>query len=280
MSAVQSSSSGFFHRLLIVALGTLIAMAVGIGMIGFIADPNGDEIWMGFGSVMLLILCFGAVLAAETARRRERFPVTMIFSMTACGIGTIGMLILIWFEREISDPESLGRLSSVCLACGVVMAHTGAFSLIEAKTWPLRVFKMAVMANAWLVFLFVVAVMWLTIYMRGGFGMIIWFGVLGAFLMVCLGVGTVAVPIAALSRANKDIPATESVDVNVVVFMSCPKCGWRQNHRVGNSRCESCGTGVFIEIEEPRCECGYLVYQLKGDTCPECGRAVQAFARA
>jgi rRNA maturation protein Nop10 len=31
-----------------------------------------------------------------------------------------------------------------------------------------------------------------------------------------------------------------------------------------------------VEVEEPRCACGYLLYQLAGDTCPECGRAVAA----
>ena len=31
-----------------------------------------------------------------------------------------------------------------------------------------------------------------------------------------------------------------------------------------------------IEIEEPRCACGYLLYRLEGDSCPECGAMVTA----
>ena len=36
---------------------------------------------------------------------------------------------------------------------------------------------------------------------------------------------------------------------------------------------------MTIEFEEPRCDCGYLLYRLVGDTCPECGRAVPLSSR-
>ncbi len=34
-------------------------------------------------------------------------------------------------------------------------------------------------------------------------------------------------------------------------------------------------TKMNIEIEESRCECGYLLFHLNASTCPECGRDVE-----
>jgi hypothetical protein len=43
---------------------------------------------------------------------------------------------------------------------------------------------------------------------------------------------------------------------------------------MGNVRCSKCGGGLFVDVEEPRCECGYLLYRLQSPTCPECGQMV------
>ena len=32
----------------------------------------------------------------------------------------------------------------------------------------------------------------------------------------------------------------------------------------GLSRCRECGLALTIDIEEPRCECGYLLFRLEG----------------
>ena len=42
----------------------------------------------------------------------------------------------------------------------------------------------------------------------------------------------------------------------------------------GHAKCGSCGLRIRITVEEPRCSCGYLLYRLEGDTCPECGREI------
>jgi len=62
---------------------------------------------------------------------------------------------------------------------------------------------------------------------------------------------------------------------SVEVPINCPRCGTHVaalSNR--DTRCPSCRLKIRVEIEEPRCACGYLLYQLEGDTCPECGRAI------
>ena len=42
----------------------------------------------------------------------------------------------------------------------------------------------------------------------------------------------------------------------------------------GPARCAECGLHITISVEEPRCTCGYLLYHLESDQCPECGRTI------
>lgn len=58
--------------------------------------------------------------------------------------------------------------------------------------------------------------------------------------------------------------------------MTCPECDQWQIHRPGPARCGDCGLRYIVEIKEPRCDCGYLLYQLQSNTCPECGKAFEA----
>jgi hypothetical protein len=56
------------------------------------------------------------------------------------------------------------------------------------------------------------------------------------------------------------------------VELHCPHCGTRQMVPAGESRCPRCGMEFEITITEPRCLCGYLLRDIAGDRCPECGR--------
>ena len=95
-------------------------------------------------------------------------------------------------------------------------------------------------------------------------------GVLGLWSVV----GTVVVPITAVSQADRTTPPAESVDRRLSVHLDCPRCGLRQRVAGGPSRCRGCRAGLLLEVEEPRCVCGYLLYRLEGRSCPECGEPV------
>lgn len=59
---------------------------------------------------------------------------------------------------------------------------------------------------------------------------------------------------------------------SAVLKSACPRCGRAQDFVNGHGACAHCGLRVWLDIHEPRCACGYLLYDLPSDTCPECGR--------
>ncbi|UCD73865.1 MAG: hypothetical protein JSV91_08700, partial [Phycisphaerales bacterium] len=96
---------------------------------------------------------------------------------------------------------------------------------------------------------------------------------LGGLIVVLGGLG-LAASIRAREKRQKRTRA--SLPRRMRIIMSCPYCHLEQQFAAGLARCHSCGFSMMIEIEEPRCECGYLLYRLAGDACPECGREIAA----
>ncbi len=61
------------------------------------------------------------------------------------------------------------------------------------------------------------------------------------------------------------------------ITLTCPGCGRSQTVGIGQSTCPACRLQFRIEVEAPTCAtCGYLLFQLASDVCPECGSAVAA----
>ena len=87
-------------------------------------------------------------------------------------------------------------------------------------------------------------------------------------------VGAFVVPMVARSLANPRRQAAESIATKVVLEFCCPQCDAEQRLATGLVRCGACGFALLIEIQEPRCECGYQLYRLESDQCPECGKEV------
>jgi hypothetical protein len=66
----------------------------------------------------------------------------------------------------------------------------------------------------------------------------------------------------------------ESLPSSVTIAITCPRCGVEGRRPTGLSRCSACAAPLLIDLLEPRCECGYVVYRLEQAVCPECGRAL------
>jgi hypothetical protein len=55
----------------------------------------------------------------------------------------------------------------------------------------------------------------------------------------------------------------------------CPRCARMQQLRCPGGACQGCGLMIRVDVEEPRCACGYLLFGIDSDACPECGRNVR-----
>jgi len=96
-----------------------------------------------------------------------------------------------------------------------------------------------------------------------------WLRVLAA-LGVMVASGTLALLIVAkLRRVQRtELLTTASVQVE----LRCPRCQAPQTIAVGATSCSACGLKFRLEVEEPRCaKCDYLLWNLPGRRCPECG---------
>jgi MFS family permease len=187
---------------------------------------------------------------------------------------TLIVTMLLAPRRLDLDEESLAKFGVLGFALAIALAYTGALTQVRTRSWLIRAMAIGTGGCAWagaalLAFIFLVIAE--RSYRFDTF--ILCMIALGVLFLLML-TGTIAVPIAVVSKASKVRQVSESLDPRVRVHFGCPKCSERQTHRPGVLKCVSCGTGLFLEIEEPRCECGYLLYQLTGNTCPECGRAV------
>ncbi len=64
------------------------------------------------------------------------------------------------------------------------------------------------------------------------------------------------------------------------ILLACPRCGGGCEIDANTAaECPVCRLDLRVEFEEPRCACGYLLYALEAESCPECGAPVPASKR-
>ena len=106
-----------------------------------------------------------------------------------------------------------------------------------------------------------------------------WFQRLLIFICMVNAAGTVGTYLLAAMESLQR-PPVESLPSNVALSATCPRCNAANTFPVGKSACTSCDLRVTLDIQEPRCPCGYLLYKLDSPNCPECGRLVRGNAAA
>lgn len=101
-----------------------------------------------------------------------------------------------------------------------------------------------------------------------------WFGRIVGASAVVIGAGTLAQPV--LIRIAGAAPQEGAIrGRRAKVALGCPRCGSRCELETNtDAKCTACQLAIRVEVEEPRCACGYLMFGLETSTCPECGAAV------
>jgi hypothetical protein len=114
---------------------------------------------------------------------------------------------------------------------------------------------------------------WMDDHIFDALGEDLTFRLLGAVGIVA-ACGTVLAPILWKAQVLRQAASAESMPPEVRVKLICPRCGTAQALPIGPSHCAHCALHIAVKVEEPRCVCGYLLYRLEGEKCPECGRAI------
>lgn len=217
----------------------------------------------------------------DRRRRAARFAVRMAV-VGAAGALAAGLLRLVLGEAALASS-----LAGILLRAGAIAAAAGAATQAVMAMWGLeldalwvrgvRGFAVAAIAAIFLlvVCLALVALLPEDELRRYGY---IFVGV--AIFAVGLGGALASAIVASSARATMARRGRrgESIAESIRLECDCPRCGAARAAPTGVSACPRCRFAIFVEIEEPRCACGYSLFALRGTTCPECGRAIEPAA--
>ena len=266
-------------RVIVTGLVTTMTIAIGIGFVNVAFGLTGEMPWQFFSCACMLAIMFAVSTAAATVMRRGRLIALMSLAVAAEVVATVLVLHLI-VDSETGSPwfGAVFKAAVACAMVGIALAHSGVFSLVRTSSRLLLVTKVFVMACVWLAVVvwtgYAIVEQYITNWM-----VVITIAASGMIVTVLALLGTIIVPVAAYGRADRDITAVESVERRLRIELECPQCRQMQDVPTGSPRCRACRAWLTVEVEEPRCACGYLLYQLSGDYCPECGASIPAELR-
>lgn len=255
------------RRVIMTGLVTSIAITVGVGFVHRVFEFKGIVASQLLGSAAMLVLMFAVATAAIAVMDRGRLRVPMTLAIATELVATMLVMYLIMdADRSAVMYEPLFQLAVVCALIGVGLTHNGVCSLVRTNSTLMLVTKAAAMAGVWLA-----ALLWTGVVLFApGYTN---FGIAGIVTALAV-LGTIILPVAAFGRADSGLAPVESIERRLRIELECPKCREMQEVSVGTQRCRNCRAWLTVDVEEPRCECGYLLYQLSGDYCPECGALI------
>ncbi len=218
------------------------------------------------------ILAMAAAVAWERRRWHPLAPLAMaaVSAALLLTLGFIWELPELWRNSQLYTPPQPNpdyyyeRLTASAVIAGLALPHVALLSLARLRRqfqWVRTATIVALTALASLILL----LMWELLPGSGEDALIRIMGTL-AILDAC---GSVAVPVLHRVSAIGRREAVRTIELRLPI--TCPRCRKAQELPVGRSRC-ACGLRFAIDIEEENCRvCGYALYNLTADRCPECG---------
>jgi hypothetical protein len=222
-----------------------------------------------FALYSLLALCCSIVM------EKRRLVTLMWLGIAGAAAGLVLWLVVIWFDPLMGGrtEENIVRAAGTFTTPAVLFAQCGLLLLPRLDgPWAAVMRRGTIVVSAMLAATIVFMIWWwdwIDNYIDDeilGRGM----GVLG-ILTAC---GTVITPIVWKVQAVHRVDSVDSIPSRLRVDIKCPRCETQQQLRTGPAKCATCGLRITVQIEEPRCTCGYQLYRLESEHCPECGREV------
>ena len=212
------------------------------------------------------ILIFMGLSRGKHQRTLAVSSVSLIISMTI-------FLFEVWgrglFHWRVHD--TISNVGAIFLFFGIMLGHRLLIAPMQVSIFAAKLSQRTALISA--VALFVISSFGL---LTDGYGP--YEDIAVRVILVCglILVGS-TIACAAFSvlgpRPEDDEPGVLTGGISVAI--TCPRC---ESHCSITSnrdeRCPECKLKLHITVEEPRCSCGYLLYQLDSDVCPECGKTL------
>jgi len=214
-------------------------------------------------------------LMCAVVLERQRAVTLMWAGLGSATVGMLIWLVLIWFHRPMSwqVEETVARTAGTFTIGGVLAAQSGLLSLPRFDNRRIdSVRRGTIGVSVFLAVYGVILTWWLE-----DLAWIIDEDILAravGVLAIIAACGTVVTPLFWKMQSVRHAGGAGAVPLNIDVTIVCPRCRSDQCLKTGERSCTRCGLRITIELEEPRCECGYLLHKLENNRCPECGRAI------
>lgn len=240
----------------------ILALLTLLGAVLTFRDQGMDWDW----GISILVAWWMTVVvaAAGTVFAAGRLRIPMVIAI-ACAVTLVCMLY--------ADVDGDWPIASGLWLAPVGLVHIGLLSLLDLRpSRPARLIRVAtfVAVGVLTVGIFLEAIE--AIELQAPYDD--WYQRFLIFVSMLNGAGTIALYLLA-AIGSQERSAAESLPPRVSLSAACPRCKAVNTFPAGRSECQSCGLRVTLDIEEPRCPCGYLLYKLDSPNCPECGRAVR-----
>lgn len=249
----------------------VIALGVAGAVVGLLLPrfPGRDELLATIAMLAGYTIAAGVVAVAFRPRSRT----LMWLCVTPLVLSFLLWQVLLWFESTIGYPRTtqLAKSAGTCMILAGVLLFDGLIRLPTIRGMSVGVLRVAGTITAALAGLLLTGALWFDpLEEEITFKAV---GVLTALAIGALFTVFVLAGIAKLREARAGDSALSALAVPV--RLTCPRCAHAcEVHANRPERCAHCNLRLTVQVDEPRCVCGYLLYQLQGNTCPECGRAV------
>jgi hypothetical protein len=247
----------------------LVAAATIAGILAFVLDVQNVT---GFLWEIPVILMGGAIAAGGSLAlgiQRSRRPRLALASILAC-LAMWVLFILALFN--VSVPGQPDRWYYQAITLLIVVAYTfGLWSCMALPVLSLEVNQRAprLLRRTALILGTGLAAMWVGYYVLDQI-----FSIDEHAIRMALMLTSVAATGALLCLPPAvflDRGMTSAVPMHVEALL-CPRCGAPCDSSAADCKCPRCALPIRLDRGEPRCACGYLLVNLDGNTCPECGR--------
>jgi len=252
----------------VLVLCVVLLAAAGVAALVFDLPQAGQII---ASAVLVAVYSFAGLACAAMLSKRHRVGFVRL-TLACAAISLAGWLAFIWLESILpySDDRNLARVAATPTVIGAFTLYVAMITLPRLHSVIGRWFRRGAIGAAGCTGLLLLALIWAEDHLPFQL-----FGRTLGVLALLASLGTVVVPLFWRLERVRLLDLESTVEKRVPVTLTCPRCGERLETRANtNTACRGCGLRLRVQFEEPRCVCGYLLYGLTGDRCPECGRPI------